>query len=235
MKTSVKYDTVHWLLLLVMWLCAFNTGFAQTDKSDNEQTAQPSFTIFAVPQTLIKHGIRLDFEKRLNNSVHSFSLSTIYYHGEIDNQVKRIEENDQLRGYGAELMHKIYLFSNEAGSLKNEFYVGHGPYYRSFNVDFKAYEWAPVPFENTSILEYKKVDQTKEITKYGYSAVFGVTAFSGGNLMVDCYTGYGLRFSDATSTLQKGHKYTRNFQRNFFDYGYEGSALVVGIKIGYTF
>lgn len=226
------------LITMLTTCCLLGAGKVMAQQSDQEEEEtmvldEGGVALYQVPQTLLKRGWRMDVEWFIKDSDHSLTLAPIYYSGTLDNDDDQVEEDDRLEGYGAELIHKYYVDKFE--DVNAGFYFGHGPYFRKFNIRYKAFGWETVQRDGLEVYEYNKQDQTREITKLGYSFLLGVNVVPANSLIFEFYGGTGIRTVNTSSTLGENNPNRRSFQNNFMDYGYEGPVLLLGMKFGVLF
>lgn len=227
------------IVLLAATACPFSSQVkAQTGNSQDEKAAkakqQDGWIGFSfVPQHLFKKGFRLDFEYKFKQSKSALVLAPLYYGGNIDNDASGTS-NDELLGYGAELIHKIYLGDSEEGT-SSHFYLGHGPYFRHFEVDFKVEGWLKRQEGDVTVYEKGLTDHTRTINKYGYNFMLGITLMQEDGFMVDFYFGGGIRAASTSTTQNNPDKPGRSFENSIIDYGYNGPVPLVGLKFGAHF
>jgi hypothetical protein len=183
-----------------------------------------------VPQHLFKRGLRIDLEYWFPNARSSIVVAPIYYGGSLENDQDGIPE-DELMGYGADLIHKIYL-SKQKETNESNFYLGHGPSWRRFQVDFQIREWIARQEGDLTLYERGLTDQTRTIQRYGYNFMLGVILAQSEGFMVDLYFGGGIRVTDTRTTQPIEAKPNRSYENSIVDYGYNGPVPVIGFKIG---
>lgn len=203
-----------------------NQSQEQADSKSQDRLVGLSF----VPQHLFKRGFRIDFEYRFKNSPNSLVLAPIYYGGNLENDEDGIPE-DELIGYGAELIHKIYL-NDQKQSTDPMIYLGHGPFWRRFQVDFQIREWVERQNGDLTLFERDLTTQTRTINKYGYNFLLGITVAQQEGFLVDLFFGGGIRVTSTSTTQNISAKPNRSFENSFIDYGYNGPVPILGIKFG---
>ena len=224
-------------LALNVWL--FNGSLkAQSDSEKDAKGAQAEQQPFRygfsfVPQHLFKQGFRVDFEYGFKQSKSALVFAPIYYGGNIDNDVSG-SPDDELLGYGAELIHKIYL-TNVDDPNEPSFYLGHGPYFRHFEVDFKVEGWVKQQDGEQTVFEKGFINHTRAINKYGYNFLLGLTIAQENGLLMDFYFGGGIRVANTSTTQNNPNKPGRSFENSIIDYGYNGPVPLVGLKFGAHF
>ena len=172
-----------------------------------------------MPQTFVKNGFRVDVTYFFKNAQHSLTLTPTLYQGEPS---RDRTGNEELSGAGTELIHNIYFgkeSQEQPSSTKRAVYLAHGPFFRRFSVDYQN--------SNT--------DYTRDINKYGYSLMFGVTLVTDFSLYVDFYLGGGIRRTSVSTNDPELPKDEELFNQSFIDYGFDGVLPVSGLKIGVKF
>ena len=177
------------------------------------------FALSFVPQTFVKNGFRVDVTYFFKNAQHSLTLTPTLYQGEPS---RDRTGNEELSGAGTELIHNIYFgkeSQEQPSSTKRAVYLAHGPFFRRFSVDYQN--------SNT--------DYTRDINKYGYSLMFGVTLVTDFSLYVDFSLGGGIRRTSVSTNDPELPEDEELFNQSFIDYGFDGVLPVSGLKIGVKF
>lgn len=216
------------ITLFSLWITPLISE-AQSDSGSKDQ--QPilggqGFAVSFVPQTFIKNGLRFDGAYFFKGARHSLTLAPVIYEGEPN---RDNINNPELTGWGAELIHKIYFTEPEALEQRDPdseraVYIGHGPIWRSFSVEY-----------GLSNDGQQGTLQTRDINKYGYSIMFGVTLFTDFSLFLDFYAGGGLRRTSISTTDPNLSAEAEVFERSILDYEFSGILPVSGFKVGIKF
>lgn len=223
-----RFATILGLCLL----CGSPALWAQSEDDEEKHASinDEGFGLSFVPQHLIKQGFRVDMEYFLKNSKSSLVLAPLYYGGRLDNDVDGTPD-DELFGFGAELLHKVYL-SNLEEVTETSIYLAHGPFARRFQVDYQVESWLRQEQGNITTFEKGFREETRTINKFGYSFLFGFTIAAQEGLLMDFYFGGGIRATNTSSTQNNPAKPDRSFKNSIIDYGHEGAVPIVGLKIG---
>lgn len=196
------------------------TDQADTGNRSAEQLLRgKGFALSFVPQTFVKSGFRVDVTYFFKNAQHSLTLTPTLYQGEPS---RDRTGNAELSGTGTELIHNIYFGNNSLerqSATKRAVYLAHGPFFRRFSVDYQN--------SNT--------DCTRDINKYGYSLMFGVTLVTDFSLYVDFSLGGGIRRTSVSTNDPELPEDEELFNQSFIDYGFDGILPVSGLKIGVKF
>ncbi len=214
-------------VLAISFVIAPVSGNSQTDTSQSDgqsRTLSEGFAISLVPQTFFKSGFRVDVAYFFANSSQSLVITPAIYEGDIGGRGNNLND-PRLSGFGAELVHKIYFLNQEA--LKKQIddteriiYLGHGPFYRNFTVEYGRDGSA---------------GETRDINKYGYSLMFGLTLLTEFNLYLDAYVGGGIRRSSYSTSDNSATGRRKIYDRSLIDYEFEGVLPVSGLKLGVKF
>lgn len=205
------------ILILILLVFTFvNQSFAQKD------TLKLKGSIYSfVPQYLINHGIRLDYERQITprsliqfcpqfylGEKKSRNSSDLYYE-----ESSNDDDFNNITGFGINIYHKIFANQN---FLKNGIYFSYGISYSYFDIDY--YE------------DYlgETINASAYINKYGADLLLGYQFFFRNKLSLDIYTGVGTRFSNMSTNGENKER----FSSNYFGYNYNGNLLHGGVRIG---
>jgi len=205
------------ILILILLVFTFaNQSFAQKD------TLKLKGSIYSfVPQYLINHGIRLDYERQITpqsfiqfcpqfylGEKKSRNSSDLYYE-----ESSNDDDFNNITGFGINIYHKIFANQN---FLKNGIYFSYGISYSYFDIDY--YE------------EYlgETINASAYINKYGADLLLGYQFFFRNKLSLDIYTGVGTRFSNMSTNGENKER----FSSTYFGYNYNGNLLHGGVRIG---
>ena len=151
-----------------------------------------------------------------------------FYRGNIQEPTSDLTEGqNQVRGYGVAVQHRIYL--NERTTPLEGFYFSYGPQYQHFELQFQGPSWEPeVAPSGLTYYEYRSRNQQETVDRYGASAVLGGQFFLPElPVFLDIFVGLGWRTSSSRSTLS-GNRYASGMS----DYGATGHYLPVGFRVG---
>ena len=186
---------------------------------------QPSLTnptdslpaiIFAVqPMYAAISGMRLDMDITFTKN-HSLQLSPIlFYSNNFSGSDISGVYFDRKRGAGFHLYHRFYPGE---GFGKSKFYISHGPMWH-----FNHINW-----EET--IPGAKAERFNSIHKLGWDVMIGRFFISSDRLILDIYTGMGLRHA-----ILKTDADNRNeMNYNYWSPGYSGAILLLGFRLGFA-
>ena len=220
-------------LISIGLCCLMALGPTAHSQEDEVSYEDRQFAIGMTPQHMLKNGFRVDVEWMVDYPEHSLVIAPLYYYGFVNNSLEEIESKDLMSGYGFEVIHKYYLNDKTFGEDDRKIYFGHGPYFRRYKMTFDAVEWKDQPGEDgIQVYRQELTEHNRNVSKFGYSVMFGINMMPYDNFLMDIYAGMGIRGTSATSTLPEEHKHARKYDRNFFDYEYQGPVLLMGFKLG---
>lgn len=205
------------ILILTLFLFIFgNQSFAQKD------TLKLKGSIYSfVPQYLINHGIRIDYERQITSRSLIQFCPQVYlgekesrnsdelYYDETSNE----DDFNNITGVGINIYHKVFANQN---FLKNGIYFSYGISYSYFDIDY--YE------------EFlgETINASAYINKYGADLLLGYQFFFKSKLSLDIYTGVGTRISNMNTNGENKNR----FNSTYFGYNYNGNLLHGGVRIG---
>lgn len=223
-------------ILSVFFIYTSITSLAQ----DTIFQAQKNIIASISPQYVFKNGMRFDIEYNLKNKKQWIGISPqIYYSnngGYFDNffnydysynEYNDLNSNgfDTLTGFGLEFYHKIFLLDrNKAAG----FYFNYGVKFNYFDLKYSTYSWETEIIDNLEYIEYLPTTQSHIINKLGFNLIIGRQFELSDYLYIDLYTGVGMRYS----AHSKDVNVIKSFDNSIVDFGYSGSLLLLGVKIG---
>lgn len=192
------------------------------------------------PQHLLVDAYNLEVERRLApGSRFGVTFAYRYYNGNtetIDKLCGRAPQEGQpqspysdVKGYGWELMHRIYAKGNQVVS-RNQ-YVAYGLNYHKFDLDYGVLGWGEVTGpDGLDYYQYEWHPQQEQIKRYGVVAVCGLQQpFLFNRFYTDIYGGLGYHFTYYSNPESE------HYQANILDYGHQGVYITLGFKLGYSF
>jgi len=217
-----KYN--FFLTLLIILLTGYNVAIAQTDTLRTK-------TISIVPQYLINKGLRIDFEKQLS-SRQWLQVAPQFYmdlkgreNSDYSSSDDDTKDYEKMYGFGLDLNHKIFLKNNLARPFGG--YVSYGASYQHFSITLKGYRWDKVEVDGLPQLKPTFAEATQTIEKIGAQLCIGAQYEIVDFLFWDIYIGLGFRYSIYNSPLN-----IRRLEENLWDYGYSGTTLIGGFRLG---
>ncbi|MDX2195921.1 MAG: hypothetical protein NW207_05845 [Cytophagales bacterium] len=203
--------------IIFAWICITQLLHAQ------DSTRKWSIAI--LPQHVIISGLRLDLEKRFNNSIHAINIANQLYLG------KKNDGREDLLGAGIEISHKVLIDKTKSkveGSRAVDFFFSYGPAYHYFEFKYNSTGWINDEIDGTPIITRGTVVLTDDIHRFSFAFSPGIVAWMSSKAYIECSIGMGIRYSKITQR-EKGKKYINSF----LDYGYTGLYPVVLVKAGF--
>ncbi|MDP2423069.1 MAG: hypothetical protein U1C46_03010 [Bacteroidales bacterium] len=198
-----------YIVLLIVVNTPVNT-YCQVEQTSLAKHSMISF----VPQFLINNGIRIDYDRRLNEK-HWLQLAPQFYLREHsvtpDNDVTN--KFNRLVGAGLHVYHRFYP---GAGPGHNGVYISYGLTGQYFDMQY-----------DEKILT-NSVERYSRITKAGAEINVGSTVKFFDLFIVDFFTGLGFKYSFLKTDAVK----PKRFNNFYTDYGYTGNILNLGVRIG---
>lgn len=204
------------LILLLMLFAQF--CIVQMATAQENQDPEKIFSF--VPQTMILHGIRVDWERKINENKWIQLCPEVYFaNGDYSNGN---DEFNELVGAGLRLYKKRYvnnsIFVNNSSNV-NELgiYLAAGPTYQYYHLNY-------LEDNNTEAYTYKV-----DINKLGFDILIGYQFLIKDIVSIDIYTGLGARYSFVDP---KGGDRDNLFDGYYTSYGFTGNLIHGGLRIG---
>lgn len=180
-----------------------------------------------VPQYTISGGLRFDIDRSLSKTSNQWLIISPQIFAVTNGRYGH--EFEELWGLGLDMKHKIYL---KPASLKPQgFYVQYGVMFQCFSIDeFQQYTYSYI--ENG--IEYFGVTEgviNTKLYKYGGNFHLGYQWLVGDKVYFDIYTGAGIRISHNN----RNEGFDTWYNDYWVDYGYSGTLLDAGFRVGVYF
>jgi len=210
----VQYFKIGTVILAILWVVNINKVYAQ------DSTARVSIKLS--PQHLIPNIFRLEAEYLLNQK-HGIAIAPLL-------QFKSIgHKDDNIFGFGLELLHKIYL-KKDAKAFDN-IYFGYGLNYSHYNTKFRYFGWVnTLDPDGLQILRYQQIEQEGAIDRLGGFVMIGYQDVIEKVIILDLYLGYGTIKSYSSNSATN-----KRYDQNLLDLSYSGVSPRVGMKMGIIF
>ncbi len=204
------------LSILLLTICC---SLSAQQEDDFSSVASFSFS----PQYMIKNGLKVSWEKKINDRQQWIRLAPQLYYDESQNL-----DYEKLMGWGIDIDHKIFLESDASGLGS---YFSYGATYQSYRLDYQTQDWIIMEKEGLTYHEYKQIMRTNKLRKTGPNVLFGYRWMPYHRLFIDFYLGAGLRISFHS----EGTEDQRKFNDAMTDFGYSGTLFKGGIQFGVLF
>ncbi len=201
---------------LLVALCFFSSlaSVAQEKTSDDKLSNKAeNVTQFVSisPQYAFIDGFRIEVDKKINQN-NWIQIAPIVF---VRNSFP-YENVKDLKGLGLHVYHRY--FPGE-GIEKYPVYISWG----------SVYHYHAINYEEDGLID--KVSKKTELHKFGFDVIIGLAFLTESNLVLDLYTGMGIRNTWTKSNSDN----PLLFNDHLFDYGYSGVVPLLGIRIGIVF
>jgi len=231
MTTNIK------TFALLLFLASSVPLYAQDTNENVELPDQPQNAISIVPQYAFIKGIRVDYEKRINNGDHWLVISPQLY-SDIDGNnlwsTWEYSSYETMLGFGLNVYFKSIAFKSDnvnwtSGLPRHSLYLQAGPNYQHYSL--KNSEEVAVPFLDNGITYYRfDVQEIKKpINRFGAAIDMG-WQFAFDRFLLDLYLGLAVKYSfDGNGELIKPN------YSSWVDKDYSGILMDGGVRIGMFF
>ncbi len=208
------------IILLATLIASF--GFAQ-----EKETFLPRMGLGFVPQYTISGGMRFDIDRSISKTSNQWLI--------ISPQVYMLSGSryghdfKELSGVGLDVKHKIYLKPNTMKPLG--FYAEYGIMFQYFSITENKQYTVPVSENGVPYYEVVEGDLNTKLYKVGGNFHLGYQWLLGDKVYFDIYTGAGIRISH--NNINEG--FDTWYNNSWIDYGYSGTLLDGGFRIGFYF
>lgn len=209
-------------LILLLTILFTDCGFAQEVETFSLRTG-----IGFVPQYTISGGLRFDIDRSISKTSNQWLI--------ISPQVFMLtgmrydHDFEQLSGVGIDLKHKIYLKPN---SMKPQgFYAQYGIMFQYFSITDNRQYTAPYTENGVPYYEVVEGELDTKLYKAGGNFHLGYQWLVGDKVYFDIYTGAGIRISH--NNHNEG--FDTWYNNYWVDYGYSGTLLDAGFRVGVYF
>lgn len=185
---------------------------------------------------LLASGYHFSAQKLLRpTSRHALVATPQWYRGNTTRLTSRLSPgpDDRVHGYGLEVQHRLYLAPAADAKKPNGIYLAYGAQYQRFRLRFQSYTWGEdLAANGLYYYDFRLRDQQTAIQRYGLNAVVGQQLFLPGTpVFFDMYLGLGYWIAQRSSTVTDPD-YNWRYNKNSLDYGYSGSVLRLGLRVG---
>ena len=180
-----------------------------------------------MPQYAILGGLRFDIDRSISKTSNQWLIISPQFF--VVTGTKYNHDFKQLTGVGLDLKHKIYLKPNSMKPLG--FYAEYGVMCQYFSItDNQQYTES---YSDNGVNYYEVVDgeKTSNLYKFGGNFHMGYQWLVNDKIYFDIYTGAGIRVS-YNSNLKGFDTWYNHF---WIDYGYSGTLLDGGFRVGLYF
>ncbi len=209
-------------LILSLATAIVSCGYAQEKETFIARTG-----IGFVPQYTISGGLRFDIDRSISKISNQWLIISPQFF--VFSGMKYDHDIKELTGVGLDVKHKIYFIPNSMKPLG--FYAEYGVMFQYFSItENRLYTQA---YSENGIDYYEVVEGevNSNLYKFGGNFHLGYQWLIGDKVYFDIYTGAGIRLSH-NSNLDGFDTWYNNY---WTDYGYSGTLLDGGFRVGFYF
>jgi len=210
------------VFILFYVLIILSVSFAQ-----DKESFGPRIGVGFVPQYTISGGLRFDIDRSISKTSNQWLI--------ISPQVFMVtggrfgHEFEDLSGLGIDLRHKIFMRNT---SMKPQgFYVQYGVMFQYFSInEFQHYTYSYIE----DGIEYYGITEgviNTKLYKFGGNFDLGYQWLIGDKVYFDIYSGAGIRISHNN----RNEGFDTWYNDYWVDYGYSGTLLDAGFRVGVYF
>lgn len=206
---------------------AFTALITSYSFAQEKETFGPRQGVGFVPQYIISGGIRFDIDRSISKASNQWLI--------ISPQIFMVtggrygHEFEELTGLGLDIKHKIYLKPDEM--KPKGVYAQYGVMFQYFSI-LENRQYTESYIENgTEYYEVVEGEVNTKLYKYGGNIHLGYQWLVGDKIYFDIYTGVGIRIS-YNNQLEGLDTWYNDY---WVDYGYSGTLLDAGFRLGFYF
>lgn len=189
-------------------------------------SAQNEKIISIVPQYVFQNGFRVDYEVNLNNDWKSWLQFSPTLFISTDGSGVGSYDYKNMRGIGMEVHHKYFM---QEPDDRRGFYFAYGGGLQFLGLNSDQLVGYGYSENGASYLSYRTEEVKTAINRMLLNVMVGKQVVRYKPFIIDYYLGVGFRYS-----MDKDFKMIENFNDTWFDYGYSGTLIVAGIKLGFN-
>lgn len=212
------------ILFYILMFFPFGNLFAQEPESEYHH----NFLIMGVPQHLFQNGIRIEFDRRLNNPQNWLIVApTVYYRGQRGNWLIGNFNVHSMWGAGLEVFYRRFMKDRpEPGG----FYLSGGTGYRFVNQEYRGDRWDIYTENGLTFYRYNNSSWHKQNHTFSLKGTAGYQFVTEQHLMLDVFIGYGLLLS--RQDIPDNVEVLSHFDNDAFSFGYTGLLYEIGVRLG---
>ena len=176
------------------------------------------------PQHFIFSTIRLEVERVITDQQFSVTIAPYAIVGDVWED----HPDDDIMGVGAEISGRLYFVNNNK-NLKG-FYASYGFNYTYFKNLTRQNDWRTVEEDGLEMIKFGLVERDVEIHRVGMVFLAGHQFNLKNVLIIDVYSGFGLKKSYSP---QKDFG-IKSYDNHFLDHAYSGLDPRIGVKFGFV-
>ncbi len=212
------------IISLLALLSVIHT-FAQDSFISVPQNNIKKISLSFVPQYILFHGIRIDYEYQNNKKAYVFAPQ-LYFLSRPTHPINYTDA-DLFKMYGAGLqVQRKFIRKTD---YNNTGYIAAGIGYNFFYTQFRKFLPEPQSIYDNTVYIYSLQNLTGFIHRFDVIGIVGIQNNLPVGLMVEGYVGIGYRYSMPF--------YSKDIKNPFdraLDIAYTGPIFVVGVKLGFS-
>jgi len=178
-----------------------------------------------VPQYAFVNGFRLDLDFRTSRNKPQWLIVAPQVF--MSSEDPALWDYDQMWGLGLELQQRHYL---KPDAINPEgVYFGFGPMFQFFSIEDERLYSTTVVENGSTYTVVKNGPVTTSVYKAGFTATAGYQVLVYNTVYFDFYVGAGIRLSFDNEPPSGLH---RIYNDSWIDYGYSGTLMTAGMRIG---
>lgn len=217
-------------LILLLTLCIITTcKLSISQEKIEENNSEKSIIITFLPQYVAINGLRVDLDIPLRRNKSYIILSPQFYLG-TNGSIFFGNEYNRMNGFGLNMQHRVFIKENIEGP--KGWYIMWGPTYQHFNLYVDSYQLTDYPEYGSYYMTFAEGEANHPINKFGLDISMGRQWIIGKTFVLDGYTGVGIRMAydkDWEMSVKDGNPFGSDIP---FEYGFSGTTLVIGLRIG---
>jgi hypothetical protein len=197
-----------------------------------EQPFKREKIVSIVPLYVFQNGFRVDYEFTLQNNWKSWlQLSPELFistnGSEEPSTIFTSTTYNSMRGVGLEIHHKYFI---KEVNKHYGYYFAYGGGFQFFGIkNDQSVEYTYSEYD-TNYISYRTENVNTTINRVLLNFIVGQQLVRSKPFIFDYYLGIGFRYS-----MDKNLELMETYNQSWFDYGYSGSLLVAGVKLGFNF
>lgn len=183
--------------------------------------------ISIVPQYVFQDGFRVDYEFTLQKNRKSWLQFSPEIFINTDGNQMTSHDFNSMRGFGMEIHHKYFM---KEPNDRNGYYFAYGGGLQYLGIKDNrdvSYLYSEYGINYTS---YRNEEVNIPINRLLINFMVGKQIVRSRPFIIDYYLGVGFRYS-----MDENMDLIDSYNDTWFDYGYSGSLMVAGVKLGFNF
>jgi hypothetical protein len=199
-------------LLITLLVLISGTGKSHSQVEDDKPVYRS--TINFLPLYMFVEGLRIDYDRSITRN-HWIQAGPVIFLNDNQHRSLLYDYPTRQQGVGLHLYHRYYP---GRGFGETPYYISYGGVWHYNNMSYEE----PIDGFRTPV-------KTK-LHRGGPDVIIGISGKIGGRLVIDLYTGMGLRFVSFSSDTDDSYR----FDEVQIMPGYAGTVFLMGIRLGFA-